>query len=403
MTTVSDSPATTRRSLSEKIIIAVVSFGLVLIVVAYAFSRPPRDFLEYWTAAKLLLPHKNPYSLPDAFWVQKSLGWDEPVPLMFASPPWALSYLAPLGLIRSYAIGWLFWVTMLTVSTAVSSRFLMHLYFGETQIPEVSDSGFHRNLFAFTFYPSLLALKFAQTAPLLLLGLTGFLFFHCKQRLFRAGVFLSLTLIKPHLLYLIWIAVVLWCWRRRVWTPAISASLVTALLTTFALLIDPHAFRQYWEFVRGPYLALNPSAIVAVLRNALKRQATFAWQFAPLSVGLIWFAYYWRKHRRQWNWTERMPALVTVCMLTTPYGWLFDQTLLVVPIIAFAGALARKEKRLPRNAVLLFTALNVVLIFGAMASSPWTYLPAPILFAVLLWRRSRMLRAEPSSSQFGAA
>ena len=104
MTTPADCRASAPRTRSEKVVIALVSCGLLLIVVAYALSRPPHDFLEYWTAAKLLLADQNPYSLPEVFWAEKSLGWNEPVPLMFACPPWALAYLSSSGMrITSYA------------------------------------------------------------------------------------------------------------------------------------------------------------------------------------------------------------------------------------------------------------------------------------------------------------
>ena len=78
-----ESPATTRRTLSEKIVLAVVSIGLLLIVIAYALSRPLEDFLEYWTAGHLLLAHQNPYSLPETFAMEKALGWNQPIPF-----PW---------------------------------------------------------------------------------------------------------------------------------------------------------------------------------------------------------------------------------------------------------------------------------------------------------------------------
>ena len=68
---------------------------------------------------------------------------------------------------------------------------------------------------------------------------------------------------------------------------------------------------------------------------------------------------------------------------------MFDQTLLAIPIIAIAGHHANKLGRLPRNLVILYTALNVTLILLAMASSPWSFVPAPIVIAFLLYREAR--------------
>jgi hypothetical protein len=84
-----------------------------------------------------------------------------------------------------------------------------------------------------------------------------------------------------------------------------------------------------------------------------------------------------------------MPALVTVSLLTTSWGYMFDQTLLAVPIIAIAGHHANKLGRLPRNLVILYTVLNVSLILLAMVSSPWSFVPAPVVIAFLLYREAR--------------
>jgi hypothetical protein len=81
-----------------------------------------------------------------------------------------------------------------------------------------------------------------------------------------------------------------------------------------------------------------------------------------------------------------MPALITASLLTSPWGWLFDQTLLAVPIIAVAAHHARKDGRLAGKLVVLYTVLNIVLLLGAMISSPWAYFPGPIVMAVLLFR-----------------
>jgi hypothetical protein len=101
-----------------------------------------------------------------------------------------------------------------------------------------------------------------------------------------------------------------------------------------------------------------------------------------------------------WNWTDHMPALVAGSILTTGYGWLFDQTLLAIPIIALAGKYAKELGYLPRNMVFLYTALNVTLILLAMASSPWGFVPAPIIIAFLLYREARKGNAVFSSVRY---
>src|SRR4051812_36985488 len=79
-------------------------FCLLLIITAYAFTRPLEDFVEYWTAGHFLVAHGNPYSLGEVFRFQKELGWQEPIPLIALNPPWVLPLLVPLGLVHSYAL-----------------------------------------------------------------------------------------------------------------------------------------------------------------------------------------------------------------------------------------------------------------------------------------------------------
>jgi Glycosyltransferase family 87 len=382
-----------RRNLTVSLLILVVLLGAAL----FALAHPQHDFLEYWTASHLVLAHKNPYSLPEMFQSQKELGWPEPTPVMFVCPPWTLPLLVPLGLAGSYALGWLAWMAVLVAAIALSSRLLMDIYFGDIRLPEISDSWFYRCLFAFTFYPVLLCLKFAQTAPLILLGLVGFLYFERRQRPVLAGVLLSLTAVKPQLLFLVWIALAVRSLHQRRWLTLASAAGVLAAFSGIALLLDPRAFSQYSKLTRGPYLPINPSGITAMIRRTIHSggiSRTYWMQFVPPFVGMGWLAYYWRKHRDSWNWPERMPALVTACMLTTAYGWIFDQTVLVVAVIAVAAQHAKREGHLPWNLVMIYTALNCGLML-LMAVPPLTFIPAPILLVWLLSReRSRTVFSE---------
>lgn len=389
------------RPLLRTIWITFLFAAVVVVIVGYAFTRPLHDFVEYWTVAHRFVAHQNPYSLGETMQAEKALGWEEPVPLIPLNPPWTLILFTPLAMFHSYEVAWLIWVVLLGSAIAVASRLLMDLYFGDLRLREISDTAVYRSLFAFSFYPVLLSLKFAQIDALLLLGLAGFLFIESKNKPALAGVLLSLTVFKPQLVYLVWIAVVLRSVHRRRWrTPAIVLCVI-ALLTITACAFEPQVLRHYWELVSGPYGQIYPSGSVAAVRRMFKGADTTWFQLVPLFFGLGWFAIYWRKYRNRWNWTERMPALITASLLTSPWGWLFDQTLLAVPIIAVAAHHARKDGRLSGKLVVLYTVLNIVLLLGAVVSSPWAYFPGPIVMAVLLFRNPD--KQEPVLSKLAVA
>lgn len=381
-----------RRQWSRVIAIATLALGVAFLSLLFALSRPQHDFLEYWTASHLLLSHRNPYSLAEVFITQKALGWNESVPLMFVCPPWALPIIAPLGLARSYLLAWFAWMLVLVACSALSSRLLMDVYFADLRIPEISDTPFYRCLFVFTFYPLLLCLRFAQTAPFLLLGLAGFLYFMRGRRLFLAGAALALTAIKPQLLFLVWIAVFLDSIRSRRWTLLLGSVSMIGLCLVIGLALDPNAIQQYRDLVRTPYLSINPSGITAMIRRALKARDTYWMQFVPPFFGVAWLAWYWRRHQAHWEWQDRMPMLVTISVLTSAYGWVFDQTVLAVAVIAIAAKHARPVGRIPWNLVVWYTGLNAALML-LLAMPPLTYIPAPILIAFLLTRDTQEFSA----------
>jgi hypothetical protein len=372
---------------SQRLAIAFLLVGAFLAAAIYALMRPLHDFVEYWTAAHLLLRHGNPYSLHEMFREQQNWGWEQPVPLMFLSPPWALVFIAPLGVMKSFAVAWLLWVLLLAGVVALSSRLLMDVYFDKLRIPEISDTAFYRCLFAFTFYPVLLCFKFAQTAPLMLQGLAGFLWFESKNRSVITGAALSLTLIKPQLLYLVWIALLFRSLQHCRWKILASAASVITGLTVTAVILDPKVISQYWELARGPYAQVIPSGITAVLRRLLGGSA-FWIQLIPPCIGLAWFGWYWRHHRLNWSWRERMPTLVTVSVLTSAYGWIFDQTVLVLPVIAMAAKAANATGSLPKKAIVLYTVLNCILML-VMGYPPVAFLPAPVFITVLMWQQRK--------------
>src|SRR5690242_16624694 len=175
--------------------ISILCGASALVVLGYGFSKPLLDFQVYWTAPHLFVSGGNPYSFDDVFAIQKALGSKAPIPIMFLCPPWVLSFLAPLGFLNSYVLGWFLWFTILVASVAIGSKFLMDTYFDDLEIPEISTPRSYRYLFAFTFYPTLYALKCTQLSPLVFLGVAGFLRWHTRERRIIAALFLFLTLL----------------------------------------------------------------------------------------------------------------------------------------------------------------------------------------------------------------
>ena len=326
------------------------------------------------------------------------------LPVMFLSPPWALPVIAPLGLINSYFAGWSVWSVALLLTIAAASWMAMEVYFANLRIADISDSAFYRCLFAFTFFPVLLSLRFSQTAAFVLLGLAGLVYFENTRRPALAGVLVSLTLVKPHLTYLIWPAL-LFSLRKRETRILLTATAITLIvLTSISLLLDPGVVQHYLQLTTGPYMQAFPSGITWGVRRMLGGIGTFWIEFLPPVAGLIWVVSYWRKHHDNWSWRTRLPVVVTVSVLTSAYGWLFDQSVLVLPIMYIAAEWSRNVNRIPRAAVMVYTALNCVLMLSWPLPTV-SLLPAPLILLVLIGRLKYLRSSEtviPAAVEFSS-
>ena len=183
----------------------------------------------------------------------------------------ATPLIAPLGLARSYIVSWILSELLVIAAVAISSKWLMDVYFADLRISEISDPPIFRYLFAFTFYPVLLAIKFTQMAPLVLLGITGYLRYEMRRRYVLAGLYLALTFVKPHLLILVYLAVLL----RREWRVIASAAALFISFCAFAVFKDHVVFREYFDLITSVYPRIAPAGNFAGIRSLLQPLETY--------------------------------------------------------------------------------------------------------------------------------
>jgi Glycosyltransferase family 87 len=381
----------------------IVVIGLAFLLIAYARSRPTHDFVEYWASAHELVAGRNPYSLARMFQLERPLGWEMPVPDMNLTPPWAMPLVAAFGLAKSYAFAWLVWIGILTAVIWCSTRLLLDFYSGESRIfPK--EPRWREPILAFTFFPTIACLSFAQITPFVLLGITGFLWFDGRKRYALAGMCLAVAAIKPHLVYLIWLAVLLRSWQTKKWGAVLGAASTISVLSVIALSLRPRIFADYWALSRSGYTVVWPCAIGGLLRYPLATVRLFELQFVAPLLGAIWFLFYWHRNRGGWNWKKQMPVLITASVLTTAYGWTFDEVLLMVPIVAIAAHYTSVEGRIPPVLVRVYTVLNIVICL-MLVLTRLPFILAPVTIAVVLtledaqwrdrWGRLFVRRPEP--------
>ncbi|MBV8113822.1 MAG: DUF2029 domain-containing protein [Silvibacterium sp.] len=324
---------------------------------------PPHDFMPYWAAGHLFLSGSNPYSIPALLAVERSQGLASPQPLVMLCPPWTLPIIAMMAAVPLHAarIAWLLISVLLNVFCAAG----LWIYFG----------GGKRRLWiallvAFTFLPIGTADRMGQITPLILLSITGFLLLLRSQRDFWAGAVLLGFGFKPHLLYLVWIAIFLWILQNHRWK--IIAGAAASYLTP--LVIDILHDNQALHYFHNTYGTAIDTAcgLGGALRTIFGMQHIWL-QYLPSVIGMVWFISYWRRNGGVWNWQNHLPILLVVSLASSPYYWLHDFILILPAMISLAARQAwRSSWVLACYFALQFTiGLMKSNIFAAALSTLW--------------------------------
>jgi hypothetical protein len=315
----------------------------------------PSDFVEYWSAGRLNLAGGNPYGAAELFALQRDYGCPNDRPVTMYNPPWALPFVMPFGAL-DYGVARLAWLLLSLGLVLVCAGAAWRLLGGPAERRWLAWA------LALAFFPTLIALRMGQIAPLMLAGLVGFLYFLRRGPDWAAGLALLPALVKPQLFYLVGLALLLWAVRERRWAVLGGAAAGLAVATGLALAPNPHVLGQYADLMthHPPAECLSPT-LGAVLRTAFGREH-FWLQFLPPLAGVAWLIPHWLRRRRDWDWQEQLPLLVLVSLLTTSYGaWAFDLVLLLLPVLGTAAALCRAGRRpLALTALAAYLALNAL-------------------------------------------
>jgi len=350
---------------------------------------PADDFVEYWAAARLNLTGGNPYSPGELLPLQRAAGLSGDEPVVMWNPPWTLALVMPFA-IASYPIERVVWLLLNLGLLLASVTWIWWYYDGPRAQRWVAL------LVLATYLPVLFVLRMGQIAPLMLVGILGFLHFEGRQRWYMAGAFAALVAIKPHLIYLFWIALLLWTIDRRAWKVLLGTLAALAVGTAVAWRVNPNVINQYiTAATRYPPSDWATPTIGGGLRLAFG-YGHFWLQFLPLLAGALWFLWYWRRQRRAWRWAEEMPLLLVVSLATTPYGWEYDQVVSLLPILQVAIWMVIVPWA-PASTLLVmgYLAFNglVLAMNVARINAVWYLWLAPAFLLWYLIARSRLGRA----------
>jgi hypothetical protein len=352
----------------------------------------PDDFISSWAAGHLVASGANPYDPDAVLAVQRTANWTKEIPYRVWYPPWAMPILAAFGVLP-YRIGRVLWYALNLGACLLSADLLWRYFLGPPRLRAASWP------LIFTFWPAVIAVRTGQISALVLLGVAGFLHLTERRRWIAAGACLPLVAIKPQLLHLFWIAVLAWVLRERRWRVLAGAVACAVAAVAATMLMDPAIVPQFLHMAAYDAPQAPASTLGTALRLAIASvtgREHFWLQFVPPALSLFWFVPYWRRHRQGWQWRERVSAVLIVSLATTAYGWIYDQIVLLVPVIEVAMTLVGADRPARLSIAIGFLVINAaILAMNVADADPFWYIWVPFAFGG--WWAMAMKRARERS------
>jgi len=328
------------------VIWALASLAMLIgICVLLATGNRPsgRDVISFWAAGHRIATHTNPYDEAATLELERSAGFPtDKDALIMRNPPYALPLVLLLAPFQLHAAS-LLWSLLLIGSLGLSVHLLWCLFGRPANWIQ---------LIGYTFGPAMVCILGGQSALFALLGLVLFLRLH-RDHGFAAGAALWLCALKPHLFLPFGVVLLLWALaarRYRVLAGAASALLAGSAIATW---LDPSVWAEYSRMMHSPNLSAEfiPS-IGYLLRSNLPPHA--AWlQYLPTAIACCWAIYYFAPRRSSWDWIHNGALLMLVSVMTSPYAWVSDHSVLIPALLAGAW---RAGSRAPVAVLALLSA-----------------------------------------------
>jgi hypothetical protein len=346
------------------------------------------DFAAYWTASRQLLVHQNPYAAGAVLDMERRLGFREPLPLIMRNPPWAAPFVLPFGLFK-YSAAQRAWLMVQLVAVGLSVHVLWAIYAKRERVLWVPW------LVTTTFVPLAAVLALGQVGPLILLGISWFLWAQERGRDGIAGASIFLVALKPHVALLFWPALLIWSVRNRRLRLLLVFGLCLLTASAVAVFFDPLIFTHYRELWRQTAIVWSETPTLSgVLCRVLPGRNWLVW--LPAAVALIWFVLRWMQVQKNWSWREEMPWLLLISVTASPYAWFFDQVVLLAALLPAATLLVSSTSRNVLAAAMAYFAINAAALALILEQRRtfWYVWSAPAWLLLYAWATSR-LRGAP--------
>ena len=325
------------------------------LVVRSDLHWPMYDFVQYWAAGRLILDGENPYDT-ELVHRQQRIADADAAGIEMWNPPFALPLVMPFGSLPPRPAH-IVWLLLQLAALLWSADTVWRHYGGSAELRWVAL------LVTCTSIPTVMALTAGQISPLLLLGATLFLRCERSGKDLYAGGAAALCAIKPHLVVLFGLAILYRATTTHRWKIVAGAAGAIAAATTLPLLLNPSVLGQYLHTLLAEPPERYNSPTAGMVLRLLFGHERFSLQFVPLVVGLLWLVWHLRRGALGWRWSDQLPTIVLVSLLTAVYGaWPFDLVLCLPAVVQVAAAL---QQRGSKWRIVVAVALHLAIQFAA--------------------------------------
>jgi hypothetical protein len=321
-----------------------MGWGLLVISVAifcflqFFSLQHPRvgavDYLQYWSASQLFANGGNPYDIAQLTALEvkawdSNLRGDLGLPVVMYNPPLVFSFIFFLQWFsfESFRAWWCLGIFFFVVA---STAMLFHRNIVQVQ----SRAHLYALVAVLLSFPPFYALAFyGQLSHLLLLSFCGCIFFglsrvehFCGSLL--AGLALSVSLVKPHILWFVYALLAIQSLRQKQCKTIVGFALGTCFWLLAPLLVSPDLLVQYWHFLDTPPVLWRTATVgswVQHFSNSYELWIKLLPTVAFACCAALAFS-------RRWLSTSSRDSLMILFPLSlafAPYGWVYDQIVLL--------------------------------------------------------------------------
>lgn len=347
-----------------------------------------RDFVQYWSAFHLLMQGHNPYDSLQMLGVQESIGFPGELPVLMWNPPWLLILLAPL-LWLDFSTATMGWVVL----NGIILGSLPWIVGQGAEWPGSRTRFLFIAALTLIFLPALDCIRSGQLGVFLALGTALVIRSLRSGNTLVGGVGLAILSIKPHLAFMIALAMLFRMSRARVvvsvviWGVALTCALAAlGLLLRSSLLME-------WAVA----MLTKPAVGIAIMEWRTDTVASLLREFALIlgsanSDSLVYIVPF-LFIATLWIVSVRNPAVSSLDLVLftailapvfAPYGWVSDYAIALPALLALF--LSASDARFSRGAVQYLVILAVSAPMFVLPSGIYAYVCIlPLLWAGTAW------------------